>query len=62
MAAVRSSVLPRKGTLVDLDRPRRLFLLPCLRRLPLWLAGPSGDGGVRKLESLLLLLDLPSGV
>lgn len=57
---VRSSVLPRKGTLVDLVRPSRFFLLPCLIRLLLLLklTGTSGDGGVRKIcESLRLCLN-----
>lgn len=59
---VRSSVLPRKGTLVDFVRPSLPFLLPCFIRLPLLLklTGTSGEGGLRKCEvceSLRLCLD-----
>lgn len=58
--AVKSSVLPRKGTFVDLVRPSRFFLLPCFTKLLLLLklCGTSGDGGLRKFaESLRLCLN-----
>jgi hypothetical protein len=59
--AVKSSVLPRKGTFVDLVRPNLFFLLPCFIRLLLLLklTGESGEGGRKYCvsESLRLCLD-----